>query len=207
MRGVGWILDVHIGGSDANIWIKLDEGKAIHLTDNYRPSFYVKLKDGLDPHDVAETISLHPYVSEAVIEEKYASILSREKSRVIHVFAKDAVSFRSVRGDLEKLEVVETWFNIDLYHFQRYLFSKAFAPTNKVEAEWDERGRLVDATVVDDSGEIRPPPFSSLLFEVNIASDKLTPDVRHDPVKRIALRLEDGIEALDGSEAEILTGF
>jgi DNA polymerase I len=208
LRGVGWVLDVHVGGSRANIWIKLEDGRTIRLTDGYRPSFYVELNDGLKPHDVAETISLHPLISKTVVEEKYTSILNREASKVIHVFVFDTAAFRVVQEDLGKLNVAKSWFNIDLYHFQRYLFSKTFAPTNKVEAEWDGNWRLVDMKVTDDFYETCPPPFSSLLFEVNIQSKKLTPDIGHDPIKRIALRSgENETEVLEGSESNILTTF
>jgi DNA polymerase elongation subunit (family B) len=208
LRGVGWVLDVYVGDRCAVLWVKLDCGEAVRLTDSYRPDFYVELKDGFRPEDVAETILLHPRVHRVKAEEKYTSILNREKSKVIHIFTSDTPSLRAVKGDLEKLNVVKSWFNVDLYHFQRYLFSKAFAPTSKVEVEWDEQGKLRDATVLDDSDEIGPPPFSTMLFEVNIQSGKLTPDVKHDPVRRIALRYGDGeVDTLEGDEADVLTGF
>ena len=208
LKGVGWVLDLHVGDSRANIWIKLDDGRAICLNDCYRPSFYVELNDGLDPSDVVETISLHPYISEAVVEEKYTSLLNREESKVIHVFVSNTVAFRVVKEDLEKLNVVKAWFNIDLYHFQRYLLSKTFAPTSKVEVEWGENGKLMDIEVVDDFDEVDAPPFSSLLFEVNIQSSKLMPDVRRDPVKSIVLSfVGNERETLEGSEANVLTMF
>lgn len=208
MRGVGWVLDVYIGERCAVLWVKLDSGEAVRLTDSYRPDFYVELKDGFKAEDVAETISLHPHVHRVKAEEKYTSILNRQKSKVIHVFASDTPSFRVVKDDLEKLNVVKSWFNVDLYHFQRYLFSKTFAPTNKVEAEWNSEGKLVGITVLDDSGEAHPPPFSSMLFEVSVRSEKLTPDVRQDPVKRISLQISGGeAETLEGDEAEALSKF
>lgn len=127
MRGVGWIIDVYIDDSCAVLWVKLDNGKAVRLTDSYRPDFYVELKNGVDPDELVQTISLHPLVFRAVVEAKYTSILNREKSKVIHVSAWDTPSFRPVRNDVEKLDAVKSWFNVDIYHFQRYLFSKNFA--------------------------------------------------------------------------------
>ncbi len=203
---MGWVLDVYVEGSNAVLWVKLEDGKAIRLTDRYRPDFYIELGDCVNPEDVAQTISLHPLVHRVSIEEKYTSILSREKSRVIHVFARDIPSFKTVRRDVEKLRIVKSWFNIDLYHFQRYLFSKTFAPTNKVEAEGNDEWKLLDIAVINDSDEIRPPPFTSLLFEVSVRSENLTPNVKQDPVSRIALQ-GDRFESLEGAEADILTGF
>ncbi len=208
MRAVGYILDVYIDDAYAVLWVKLDDGKAVRLTDSYRPDFYIELKNGICPEDLAQTISLHPLVFKATVEEKYTSILNWEKSKVIHVFACNTASFRVVRNDIEKLNVVKSWFNIDLYHFQRYLFSKNFAPTNKVELEWNEEGKLVDVIVIDDSCEVEPPPFNSLLFEVTVKCDKLTPNVRQDPVSRITLKnWEDEFETIEGEEADILTRF
>jgi len=208
LRGIGWVLDIYIDDARAVLWVKLDDGKVVRLTDSYWPDFYVELNGGICPEDVAQTISLHPLVFKAAVEEKYTSILAREKSKVIHVFACDIPSFRLVRNDVEKLNVVKSWFNIDLYHFQRYLFSKKFVPSNKVEVEWNNQGKLINADVIADSCDINPPPFTSLIFEINVKSDKLTPNVRQDPIKRISIQSEEGeVETLEGTEAETLIRF
>lgn len=208
MREIGWILDIYIYDRCAVLWVKLIDGKMVRLTDNYRPDFYIELNDGFEPEDVAETISLHPYVYRVEVEKKYTSILSREKSSVIHVFTSGTSSFKPVKRDLEKLNVVKSWFNIDLYHFQRYLFSKSFAPTNKVEVKWSDDQKLVDIAVLDDSCEVGPPPFSSLLFKMNVESQALSLDVRRDHISRIALQIGDGEEEiLDGTEPDILAKF
>ena len=208
MRGKGWILDVYVDGACAVLWVKLDNDKAIRLTDGYRPDFYVEVEDGVGPEGVAQTISLHPLVVEAKVEEKYVSILDRKKSRVIHVSTCDTQSFRTLKDDVEKLHTVKSWFNIDLYHFQRYLFSKTFAPTDKVEVEWDEQGKILNMLVVNDLDEVSPPPFTSLLFEVNAKSDRLTPSVERDPIEKVTIQSGRGeAETLDGAEEDILAGF
>ena len=111
MREIGWILDIYIYDRCAVLWVKLIDGKMVRLTDNYRPDFYIELNDGFKPEDVAETISFHPYGYRVEVEEKYTSILSREKSSVIHVFTSGTSSFKPVKRDLEKLNVVKSWFN------------------------------------------------------------------------------------------------
>ncbi|RLI37332.1 hypothetical protein DRO66_04030 [Candidatus Bathyarchaeota archaeon] len=208
MKEVGWILDIYIGNANANLWVKLNDGRVIRLTDCYRPDFYVELKSDIDLEDIAEAISLHHHVLRAEVEEKYTSIFDRVKSKVVHVFTYDTSSFSVVKNDLEKLDVVKSWFNIDLYHFQRYLFAKSFAPTNKVKVEWSELGKLVDTVVIDDSCEIEPPPFSWLLFEIGVKSKKLTPNASQDPIERITLQSEKGkVETLKGGEADVLARF
>ncbi|MDQ1281495.1 MAG: DNA-directed polymerase [Thermoproteota archaeon] len=208
MKAIGWILDVYIGDRNAVLWVKLDNGKTVRLTDSYRPDFYVELKDGFKPEDVSETIALHPHVHRVKVEEKYTSILHREKSRVIHVFTSDTSSFRVVKDDLERLNFVKSWFNVDLYHFQRYLFSKTFAPTSKVEIEWSGEGKLENVAVLNDSADVCPPPFSAMVFEVSVSSEKLTPDVRIDHIERISLHIGEGeAETLEGDEATILSRF
>ena len=208
MREIGWILDIYISNENANLWVKLNDGRVICLTDCYRPDFYVEFKSDIDPEDMAEIMSIHPHVLRAEIEEKYTAILDRVKLKVVHIFTYDISSFRVVKNYLEKLDVVKSWFNIELYHFQRYLFSKSFAPTNKVKVEWNKRGKLMDTVVIDDSCEIEPPPFSWLLFEIDVKSEKLTPNVSQDPIKRITVQSDKGkVETLKGREADVLASF
>lgn len=207
MKGVGWILDLHIDDS-ANIWVKLDNGEIVLLTDYYQPSFYIELKDGLDPHEIVKTISTHPLISNAVVEEKYVSILSTAKSKVIRIVACDTSSFRRVKSDIDKLNVAKSWFNTDIYHFQRYLFTQIFAPTSKVEMKWDQKLKLLDSKVINDFEDTAPPPFSTLLFETNIRSKKITPNPSCDPINKIILKNDENeVETLEGCEANILTTF
>ena len=207
MKGVGWILDLHIGDS-ANIWVKLDNGETVLLTDSYQPSFYIELKDGLDPHEIVKTISTHPLISNAVVEDKYLSILSQAKSKAIRIVACDTSSFRCVKSDIDELNVAKSWFNTDIYHFQRYLFTQIFAPTSKVEMKWDQKRRLLASKIVNDFDETAPPPFSTLLFETNIQSKKITPSPSCDPINKIVLKNDENeIETLEGSEANIITTF
>ena len=62
-------------GSNASIWVKLEGGKTVCLTDYYWPSFYVELNDGFDPYDVVETMELHPSIAEALVEENMRQFL------------------------------------------------------------------------------------------------------------------------------------
>ena len=208
LKHIGWILDVNIDASCANLWIKPKNGKVLHLTDAYRPSFYVEFDEGLDPQYEAKTIALHPLISKVRVEEKHTSILSREKSRVIYIETSDTSNLRQVIEDVKKLNNVKSWFNTDIYHFQRYLYTKTFAPTNKVQVDFTQELRLLNMDVVNDFEEIAPPPFSTLIFEPKIQSKKLTPNSSHDSIARMTLRTEKNeVEILEGCESNILTDF
>ncbi|MFH0748631.1 MAG: DNA polymerase domain-containing protein [Candidatus Bathyarchaeota archaeon] len=207
MKAVGWVGDIQISDAYATLWVKLSDGKVLCLKDSYRPDFYVEVEGGNDPEDFVQTISLHPEVDRAIVEEKYTSILNRTKSKVVHIHVCDTSSLRTVIKDIGKLNVVRSWFNIDLYDFQRYLFSKTFAPTNKVEVKWSGQDKLIDIVVIDDSCDVSPPPFSSLFFESTITNQKRTPNVRRDPLRKIVLQYGENMETLEGAEENILTSF
>ncbi|MDQ1279211.1 MAG: DNA-directed polymerase [Thermoproteota archaeon] len=59
--------------------------------------------------------------------------------------------------------------------------------------------------VLDDFDEVRPPPFTSMLLHASMESERLTPNVWHDPVKKITLRgLNDDVEAIEGCEVDVI---
>ncbi len=208
MKGIGWILDIYVSKASAVLWFKLETGKTIRLTDTYHPIFYIELREDYRPEEMTETLSLHPLILGAQVEERYTSILNREKSKVVCISVRDTSCFNTVRADVERLGIVKSWFNVDLYHFQRYLYTKTFAPTDKVEVEWDVQGRLAKVTVLDDFSEVTPPPFSALRFEVAVRTGKLAQDVRRDPVCKMFLRGDEGeVETLEGGEANVLEAF
>ena len=206
MKTVGWILDTYIEDDEAILWIKTVEGKAVKLRDLYQPDFYVKFKDDVNAEEAATLIMSHPNIVDARVEWRYPSVVSREKSGVVHVSVDKASGFKRVLRDLERVNGVEEWFNTDILHVQRYLFSKAFAPTNKVEVEYDHDGKIKEVTVLDDGVEFQPPPFTSLIFQIEAQSERLTPDPEEDPIAEITVFNEalDATSSLTGDEPRII---
>ena len=109
----------------------------------------------------------------------------KEKSSVLHVYVDCAKNFRRVLKDVEGLGLVKAYYNVDILHVQRYLFQRGFSSTSKVEVEYDERGRSLCLHALNDDLEIKPPPFTALIFDIHIESQKLTPQVEKDSISKI----------------------
>ena len=203
MPHTGWLLDVYVDGKDAVLWIKLEDGRSLRLVDRYKPDLYAEPADGCSIEDLAESLRSHPNVDLVDVEEKYCSLDADERKQVLHVFVDEAANYRAVLDDLEGTRLLKALYNVDLPHVQRYLLRRGVAPTSKVEVEHDG-SRLVGVRVLDDSSEIKPPPFSVCAFA-------LEPDSRKgdEPVKGINLLDVDSnvFNRLQGDEAEILKRF
>jgi len=205
----GWVLDVYLDRGGAALWIKTEDGRAVKLTDRYEPDFYLELKDGVDPEAARDRILEHPNIADTPIERKYTSVNNREKSPVLHVQVDSPNNVKRVLRDLQKIPEIRQFFNTDILPVQNYLFKKHFAPTNKVEVEFDDEKRLLHITVLDDEKEIGPPPFTALIFEIEFQEDTLTPNAAKDPIRRITIRNDDleARDVLEGGEEEIMREF
>jgi len=208
MKTVGWLLDVYVNGEKAVLWLKSETGEAIRLIDQYTPDFYVEPKR-VDPEELTRILAEHPNILHVIEENKFTSVNMKEKSLVLHVYVHYAKNFRRVIKDVEDLGLVKAYYNVDVLHVQRYLCQRGFAPTGKVEVEHDESGRLLCLHVLNDDLDIEPPPFTSLIFDIQIETQKFTPLVKKDPVSKI-LTLDEELsveEIFEGREEETLSKF
>ena len=209
MKLTGWFLDAYIWGDKAILWLKTEEGKTVKLVDSYTPDFYVKLRDGTVLEETATTIGEHPQILDACIEWKYLTVTERRKTELIHITVDSAQSFKNVLKDLGQLGNIAEWFNIDILHIQRYFFKKNFAPTQKLKVEFDPDGTLKRVAVLEDDLEIRAPPFTSVIFQIEVQSEKLSPDPEKDSITAISI-LNDDLsvrEVFRGEEKHILETF
>lgn len=208
MKATGWLLDVHISDDNAVLWFKLQNSRSLRLTDWYKPDFYVEPKENTQLEELANILFDHPNIFNVVREPKFTSVNMKEKISVLHIRVDSTKNFRKVLFDVEKLGLIKAYYNIDILHVQRYLFQRGCAPTSKVEVEYDEKNRLVNLQVLDDDLEIEPPPFAWLIFEVEIKSSVLSPEVERDPISKVVITGEpDQKKTFEGDEAEILSGF
>ncbi|MEM3027310.1 MAG: DNA polymerase domain-containing protein [Candidatus Bathyarchaeia archaeon] len=209
----GWLLDAYIRGSQAILWFRTEAGATVKLTDSYRPNIYVKLREGVLPEETIAILREHPHVLETGIEWKYRSVMERRKTKVLRIVLDGAQGFRGFLKDLERLSCVEEWFNADILHIQRYAFAKGIAPTQRLEVRFSPEGSLIEAKALKDDLEIRPPPFTSLIFHLETSSGRLSLSPSQDPEKdrisKITLLGEDLAvkETLEGSEDRVLEAF
>jgi DNA polymerase elongation subunit (family B) len=204
----GWIIDAYIQGDAAVLWVRTENGEAVRLTDDYSPSFYLKPKE--DSHEaimeLSALLSTHPNIS-CVEEEKKHVDLSNRKVEVLHVHVDSLYNYRKVLEDLERLDRIESLYNVDLLHIQRYLFSKDIPPTCKAELTITEERHLSSIRILDDSMEIKPPPFKTLTFDIQVSSMKLSPEVEKDPIREVIINDGEETRRFGGDEEEILRDF
>jgi DNA polymerase elongation subunit (family B) len=204
----GWLLDVYIEGNKAVLWIKTENGNVVRLTDKYQPSFFIEPRDPSKIECLESLLSGNPNITSIEREKKYAS-LSMERVTVLHVYVDSVASFKQVLSNSISVEGVKTRYNVDLLHVQWYLFQKGISPTSKVSVTYDEKCNLLSISSKDDHEEICPPPFSSLIFNIQMASEKMSPDVNSDCISEITVLDEDikPTKSFRGDEEEILKGF
>ena len=205
---VGWLLDAYVEGNKAVLWIKVEDGRAVRLTDKYTPNLYIKPKKSSTTEQLAAALSTHPNITSVEQEKKYTS-LSLESSRILHIHVDSAKNYRKVINDLERLNLIEAYYNTDLLHVQWYLFQKGLPPTSKVSVLYSQTNEVASIEVLDDSLEIQPPPFTALIFNIMVSSEKLTPDVKTDPVMKITVFDEDlkPVDVFGGDEHAALLDF
>jgi len=203
MRCVGWLLDVYVRGGEAVLWLKLDDGSAIRLRDAYHPEFYARPVDREPIEAIVSRLSEHPHVMRVGVEDWYLSLDAAEREEVLHVYVDGAGSFKKVIEDLKKSGLFRELYNTDILHVQRYLYSLGLPATSKVEAEYDG-GRLKWLGLLDDSHELRPPPFTTLVFCLEPATKSL-----YGAIEGISVHDEDLnlLERIEGPEDKLLRRF
>lgn len=209
MNATGWLLDVYIEGGKAVLWLKLDRSRTLRLVDRYTPDFYVKSRSNVSLKNLAKVLNEHQSIKDVVIEARFISLEAEEKARVLHVFADCARNFRRVLYDVLKTRMVAAHFSTDLLHVQRYLFQRSFAPASRVEVEYDEAHNLRSLRVLCEDFEMEPPPFTSVIFDVEAGKTRFTPDVHMDPISRVVVFSSDERlqTAFQGEESEVLHNF
>jgi DNA polymerase I len=143
------------------------------------------------------------------VDWKYPSVAERKRDEFVHITVDSSRSFKATLRELERLDYVKEWFNVDILHIQRYLFGKGFAPTHKLDLEFDADGTLRRARILNDELEVPPQPFNPLIFRLETESGRPEPDPAADPVKAIKILGEDLAteEALEGDEEQIHEAF
>ncbi|HIE18747.1 TPA: hypothetical protein EYP75_03375 [Candidatus Bathyarchaeota archaeon] len=161
----GWLLDAYIQGSDALLWVKTSDGEAVILHDRYRPCFYLKPKLGVEAEHLRILLEGHPNIAYVEIERKFLTLQMSRKMEVLKVEVDHPSAVKRVISDLEKIHAAEEFFNADLLHIQQYLFRRNLPPTCRLKAEYDSERRLRKIDILNDEYEIRPPPFTKMIFK------------------------------------------
>lgn len=188
---VGWLFDISVENDKAIIWIKTEDKKILKLRDSYQASFYILPRNESDGLQLLRILSQQHDIVEKICwdEDKFTNLFdSNDKKRLIYIQIQSARYYFPLIKKLEKDYRVKQFFNTDLSHIQRYLFTKLrIEPTSKVRVEYNG-SKLLEITKIDDEEEVSPPPFSLLYFDIHTFSGILASD---DAIRPIKVRYED----------------
>ncbi len=204
-KAVGWIFDAYIEDEEAVIWLRTDENKVLRLTDPYSPSYYVLPRDEDDERELIQLLQASPNIRSITYEEKHTTLGEGDESRLLHVTVDKASNFTKLVKRTELLPPAKTLYNTDLLPVQQYLFTRLrIAPTSRIELDYDSKQQVTSVRLIDDSEEIRPPPFTSLLFDTHADDLRLCPTPRRGPITSIEVRYGTETWPLQGSEQAVL---
>lgn len=118
----GWIIDAHVEGSNATLWIKTVDDRILKVRDVYRPSFYMAPKTLDDGERIASQLRENPHITKVEWEEKYVELESREKRRLLHIILDSTKAYRKLKESLSKH--TKEYYNTSLLHIQKICFRK-----------------------------------------------------------------------------------
>lgn len=206
-KAVGWIFDAYIQDEKAVLWLRTDDGVVLRLTDAYSPSFYLLPRNEDDEKRLFRLLQDSSHIKNVALEEKYVT-LEKEKKNLLHIHVDKMFNYGKLAGIVERLYHVEALYNTDLLHIQQYLFTQlGVAPTSKIAIDYTDEKRVTALKRIDDFGEISPPPFTSLLFDLHTDSVRRHPNPRRDSITCLDVRYGQEAHALQGREQAILEQF
>lgn len=183
-----------------SVWIIAEDGKRVHLRDEFKPRIYVSDKENQLSSLFCEFVS-DSSVDSCRFVHKYASPTASEKSKVLEVVLKDysRASFL-VRRVLKAGRYLRyRVHNCDLKPSQVYLYERDLFPLAFVEVEVGKSGlnyRLLDSV---ESIDYSVPPLKIARFGLEV-SKKNRLAVFNEPLESALLSVEGKEVVLDSGE-------
>lgn len=207
-KAIGWLLDTYIQGPHAVIWLLTSTRQVLALIDTYTPSFFLLPKNDAALTAMIQRIQAIPHIKTTEITEKYVELGPKSPRRVLCVTVDHIKHYKSVLNKLETASEIRSSYNTDLLHIQRYLFTRlGVAPSRKVEIEYTSDRHLTQITSLDDTHEIAPPPFRTLIFDVHTKSSNPIQGLSRSPITHITVQHDDSEQILKGDESLVLEKF
>jgi hypothetical protein len=126
-RCTGWLFDVSVENDKAVLWVKTADKKIIKLRDSYYPNFYILPRNEVDGSYLFQILSQQQDIVEKVSweEDKFTNLFDlTDKKKLIYIQLQSTRYYTQFINKLEKDYRVKQFFNTDLSHVQRYLFTK-----------------------------------------------------------------------------------
>ncbi len=204
----GWILDVYTRQNEAVVWLQTEEGIPLRLSEPYFPSFYILPKDKDSEKELFWILQQHQKIKSVVSEDKYTKLGSTQKRALLRVIVDDLLDYKNIKEAIKNLPQAGKLYNGDLLPVQQYLFTQLeIAPTSKVKVTYDAKNQIKSVRLIDDSNEIKPPPFNTIFFNIHVDSSNLTPNPRQDPINQILINTVNDTILLQSKESDVLQGL
>ena len=167
----GWILDIYPSvPKQMNVWIITEDGKRVHLVDEFKPKIYVSEKNN-QLHSLFCELASDSSVDSCKFVQKYASPIASQKTEVLEVGLKDysKTSFL-VRRILRAGRYIRyRVHNCDLKHSQVYLYDRYLFPLAFVEVDVGSSGlKYKNLDSVERIG-YSIPPLKIVKFGLEVA--------------------------------------
>jgi DNA polymerase I len=204
----GWILDLYPGGpGEMVVWMKLQNGEAVKLVDQWSPSIFVGTDNKAD-----FAVPLHTVRDDfewAQVVQRRERVTDPGTSEVLEMKLRDATKAQAVAGRIERLGPFGTFrlYNTDVSPAQSYLYEKNLFPLALCEVE--ERGGRLQWKLEDDvwAYEYGVPGLRKVKLEVEVAKEGRLPRFT-DRLRSVVLESNSGEVVIDGaSESEKLLGL
>jgi len=197
----GWILDVYPSApQQMSVWIIAEDGKRVHLRDEFKPRIYVSDKENQLSSLFCEFVS-DSSVDSCRFVQKYASPTASEKSKVLEVVLKDysKASFL-VRRVLKAGRYLRyRVHNCDLKPSQAYLYERDIFPLAFVEVEVGKSGLNYGLLDSVESIDYPVPPLKIARFGLEV-SKKNRLAAFNEPLEKAVLSSEGKEVVVDSGE-------
>ncbi|MHA2393872.1 MAG: DNA polymerase domain-containing protein [Promethearchaeota archaeon] len=199
MRHRGWLLDPHIQGKYAILWLRTEPGRVLRLMDRHQPVFIAAPKEGNRPEDVRWLFEQHPFVNSSKIVEKYPTLRREQLKKVVEVKVDMEDDLDNVLKYAERLQEVQEVYNTGLIAIQWHMIHRGIQPSSLCEIK-ENNGKILSIQKMDDREKLEPPPFKVNVIRI--------PDTnRIEKIEVFDGWHEKHVTSFKGKETEVLQGF
>jgi len=200
----GWILDLYPGNpGEMVVWLKLENGEARRLVDEWSPSVFVSSGDGGRLQRLPREKGVEPEVRLSRVVEKLEQITDQSKSRVLELEVRDAKRTQLLARRIEDLGEFGDYriYNADVPPAQTYLYEHDLFPL--AHCDVSETGRGLEWKLLDDvwSYDYEVPELRETKLDVGVEREGRIPRYT-DPIGSLTLTTGEERMVIEGGSEE-----
>lgn len=201
----GWLFDVDELGPQVALWVYLQDGQLVRLTDEFKPLVYVQGERARLKKLAWELERLGVISSVSWMERR--EFWSGELIEVLELHLADASLLPKLRRFAAARDREFVFYNCDIPAAQSYLYLKGLFPLGKLACEVDAAGNVLELAATNSvwEADYQLPPLRTL----TLYGERMQPATDRSRIhlecagESIALRLKDGAQAVESFNAFI----